>query len=388
MFYGQLYKYHKEKENKGQITALNYISELATTTGVDILGWNIIEVFGLGEEADLNKICMGPREINTKFFAKMEKDKGTEVKIKYLSEAQVQEILRVERDLFLEHRSLIDRNIEQNMRNIDGYNRKISDEFTVMKKHRDTLALGKISILPEIDAIIGSGFFKFEVLGSQVVTFKTAPVTISAKRGDGKQFSIPLGTFEVSLDFYRGRISVNPNEGNCYHADRYYHPYINADGAICWGNAATSAGQLISTKKYADLFRLLHSLLVHFDFDTTPYVGIENMEIARAKQDKLEQDKPADGDDDLSYCEHCDSTYHTSDETHGDGECYSTCGHCNEAIPEGGLCECRGAIRERDEDNWEDHEDEDQQEETSDLGLVPTSPTTPAEEPNGPTQTF
>lgn len=269
--------YGKLKE-PNQKEVLNYIADLANTTGFDISQWNIQETFFDGED-----LIRSHREINKRFFLRT-KVLEEKKQVKVLTEEQIAKIKTMEDSVF---KSLIRQSEEREIQECENLRERISrvtNSVTQLKSIRDARAqIPKISCIEWVDRVLQTGNFELfdaqNAANTPIIKFTTRPVNVSWKRGDGVEFRIPFGRFIINIYPTTGNILTLPlndtHNKNIFFND-FSFPFFHHSGAICWGNAHEAVGHLRSQGKWAEVMNLLWSLMTNYFPDGGPYIALES----------------------------------------------------------------------------------------------------------------
>lgn len=284
-----------DENRKNHIETVKYIRTLSNSVGINISTWNLFEVFGTSaggntlrtDRARINKIFwerfkagddtpppepVDKESIVTNINTWIEQS-GREFKSNYLQQ------LIQERDSALTYCNDY----------LNSYNSYLVEVIHKNKKI-ETFADNPPDIGGEITKVIDAGFFKFKSITKGVITFTTDKIVNTDKRPSaGMDLTVELGsyTIEYNLGKATGRrrnrdsvLRVLPNEDNIF-SGRYYHPHINPQGNICWGDGIDKAHQAILSHKISDAMTILAAVLTHYNPED-PYVTLYNFEKAKS----------------------------------------------------------------------------------------------------------
>jgi hypothetical protein len=249
--------------------AFQYIEQLASTTQTSIDSWNTSFLEGL----DLTD----KRALNAAFFkqAGASESKLSEEETKAL-EAAVQAAEKIAANLIKarvdECRSNSEYYLTQATEYYLNFARKLSEAH---KQHREALACeGKApQVREEFQKIFKNTFWKFhEVEAGSALSFITRSEIILTEKNPaaGIDRRVNFGLYRAKLNYGEARIHVLKHEKNVL-SGSFYHPYVNVNGNICWGNAADAAGRAIREGRWSDVMNLLASLLTTYTPEATPY---------------------------------------------------------------------------------------------------------------------
>lgn len=270
------------EQRKANLTALNYIKMLASSTNTDIKRWDILHLFGSGDGANLQA---DKKSINKIFFAKLEKlaDRKSD---DYVPIELPNELTQAIENGFrqnLEHRKKeIQHTINDQMRQFSSYNRHLNAIMAQVVELRKQIAqvdgskdpIAEIKrelqeILKEgiwVNPVIHDGHLYLNTNGNIVLTLKNEKANQDLTF-DAGQFAvqISLGNFYMKVIPYKNNSRVN--------YDRFYHPHVDLDGDICWGNARESALASLELFQIGKALKLLYAVLSQYN-DGNPYVHL------------------------------------------------------------------------------------------------------------------
>lgn len=334
----------------------NYVVQLAATTNTNIKDWELAAFESL-DPSD-------KRAINKVFFEK-QSSASTEPKV----EIDLAKTIDTMKSRFDAIKQAELRRLEASRQAALGYCRSYYQSFEqeLTKAHNDYLRIvqlkgqGAESLERPIQAILSSTFF---TLARQEYNgwlyFHTPEIRLTEKNPrSGVNREVAMGRYLIELRAEVPSVKVFTRQHNIFSAG-YYHPYVNTEGKICWGNAADTAAKLLSAMEFDKVFDLLAALLTTYSPDATPYRTLADFErISKAGGETIcEHCDELDSNCECSfcdtceqlsdecechYCEACDQRYQEGDTCDGNyctycGECYGPdemcdrhyCGICNE----------------------------------------------------------
>lgn len=324
-----------EENREKQIMIVNYIEQLASSTGINIDDWNIMEVFGTGTG---NSLVTDKRAINRILFNKF-KDRSVEEKPAGAGTVapEAQQAINNLAETILNERK---RELSDRLANCLGsteeryrrYLRALSDAVKInMELAAMSTGTGP-DISKEIETICATDFWNFEKATGNKITFVTAQDVVNTHKrpSAGLDISVNLGKFRATYDVECGNIRVEPAGNNIWHRE-YTHPHISAEGSICWGNAGSTANNMLAAFKIADAFNLLASLLVTYSHEN-PYADLGSFyekyqEARKGGRPVGESDRPPTPEGDCGNCGADNSHFNYCYE---DEEWF--CGSCEETI--------------------------------------------------------
>lgn len=266
-----------EENREKQIMIINYIEQLASSTGINIDDWNIMEVFGTGTG---NNLVTDKRAINRILFDRF-KSKNVEEKsasnTTIAQEAQ-DAINKIAENILNERKRRLSDDLASILNNVqERYNRYLRALTDANSKRLELLALTSGAgpdISKEIEIICATDFWNFESANNRYICFVTAQDVVNTfkKPSAGVDISVNLGKFRAKYCVEGGYIKVEP-AGNNVWCREYTHPHISSEGGICWGNAGSTANSMLTSFKIADAYNLLASLLVTYS-NENPYAEL------------------------------------------------------------------------------------------------------------------
>ncbi len=248
------------------------------------------------------------------------------------------------------HRQLLDRI----MSDMDTFKRAINVnerqiQLNLSSLHRKRLELDTLENRPnvveeyqkELTSVFTNPFFKEHIRsGELIILYTTNPIILNQKnKKSGVDISVNMGSYKVNLNMREASLSVHPWLDNVYSpGEPYYHPYVNSGGNICWGNADSTAHDLLANRKFGQALELLSALLTTYDPTSTPYAELYRFDNARKDaQGRPRINRPPDEDVceicedtvdacDCHHCEACDVRYADGDSC--DGQYCEACEEC------------------------------------------------------------
>lgn len=281
------------EKQKAHILAVQYIELLATQTSTKMEPWNLLDVFGIGKG---NEIVTDKKEINKKFFEKLE-----EIKSKTPAEAFALE-QRISTQIDELSREFSNREVNQLKKSRDN---AINAAVSAFDRAQSLLADARryeqqlmsyerreSTIAGQISQIAQESFWEFHQLyGENVDLITKSDVILTHKNSAaGVDLRVNMGKFAARLNLKTMNLLVYTFEGNL-NLGGFYHPHIYTNGSICWGNASSTAALKLPKGEVADIFRLLASVLVNYN-DGNPYRSLAEFQKI-AEKDAPPKDAPA-----------------------------------------------------------------------------------------------
>lgn len=278
-----------EEQRKANLAAVGYIKSLASMTNTDIHRWDILKIFGSGEGANL---LTDKKAINKIFFEKLEKlvDKKSEDIASLDSIPELSAALENSFQATMDSRkSEIQYQINETMRNIESRNNQLVQLMTSLnelQKQHSLITLNPeplLEIKKEIQEVLKAGYWVNPVVHNGYLYFNTASnIRLTHKnRAAGIDCELDVGQLAVRIrlsDFY---MDVIPYKNNiCYddggRGHRLYHPHVNSNAQICWGNALQTMQNHMKTFQLGKILTLLYALLTSYN-DAAPYIHLVNL---------------------------------------------------------------------------------------------------------------
>lgn len=287
------------------ISTLNYIKQIAAVTETDINSWDINEVFGTRG----NQLLLDKKEINKRFVemmkgavtAKVAEKTGVSKEIAELH-AQINSnigsvltsrINSLNNKVNSLHRDHLSRILDANSKLEEAV--KIQHEILALSK-------GEIDIAGHITRINNGGFWKFIKYENSKLVF-VSNKEIILRHIDPREktdISVNLGRYKVDLSINGVHVNVSSFDNGVL-VGALSHPHVNG-GSVCWGNAASTAANLITSFNISGYMQLLANLLLDYNKDN-PYMTIYNFLVARTIVDiqKMRSDKKVSSSEIAQY---------------------------------------------------------------------------------------
>ena len=270
------------------IMVINYIQNLAGSSGADISDWDIMALFGKGSGNELYK---DKREINSRFFQEFRNRQSAAVATDISQ--------RIQNNLKNHAMRLIQRKTQELQSRKDTYLRSAKDYYNSYENYVKeafnaeleirTMAGRPIDFGSQVNAIVAERFWNLINVTDTAIVFETANdiVCREVNKAARVDISVNLGKFKATLDMTSMSLKVNGSGNNINLAGRdngeLAHPHVRT-GNICWGNAQSTVQKQLSMGELIPVFRLLASLLTTYNGDN-PYASLavfKEVEITRA----------------------------------------------------------------------------------------------------------
>jgi hypothetical protein len=306
-----------------QLKAIEYIEQMASISNTDISAWDILTIFA--DEANPGRIITAKRDINKKLYAKGEEKPPIELTddqrgmIAYLDSnfkrSRANALVRFEK----EYKSKLRAATEM----YEGFESHLTAAWDTKK----TIDMINNVALPKgedvVKSILQNRFWELHDVYEATVLFRTASDIILTERNDaaGTDMRVNMGKYIASADFAAMKITVSTYTDALYSRNGYFHPYINSNGKICWGNGSGSAEKMLSMGDMKGALDLLQGVLTQYSSDTTPFESLYAFQqaelqakrqiIPRAGSERSEEDECEDcgmhpEDCECFFCDRCE----------------------------------------------------------------------------------
>lgn len=259
---------------------LDYVEQLAMQTSTRIDEWPILEILKDAPRGDR-------RAINKAFFGYTPPVKAETPKVVIPKDAEkVFEDVSKTHDLAKTNRirelnTQAERDLNQS---IEHTKRAETSRKQAWDKWKEVAALEDRPanyIANEVRRLLTEGFWKFESYTdgwlklstiNDIVMSEINPSAGINRRVNMGKFIGALRVKDAAMRVWKFRNNVLTKGGS------NYHPYVNYEGFICWGNAEATASRLLATGQVYEAYMLLGSLLGTYSPDSTPYARLMTFE--------------------------------------------------------------------------------------------------------------
>lgn len=272
----------RETALQEQINALAYLEHMAASTSTDISEWNIIELFA---EDDL--IPTDRNVLNEKFLeARSEARRGPQLSQDELIAETKKQLKNFDSSWIHERKASINAEISHYRESIQTYQRRLTETSRQMRNQMEQLEhlTSSTKLEDEIDKIAQNQFWEIERMASGSLYLRTRGSCVLRYRGE----TVDFGRFRIKIYLKTGGIVALPLENNIHYKFQYYHPHINENGGLCWGDAAGAVSEQFGMGNIAEILDLLQALLTTYNNDN-PYMAFESFEVHGARLRKVEK---------------------------------------------------------------------------------------------------
>jgi len=283
-----------EEKRKAHILAVQYIELLATQTNTRMEPWNLLDVFGVGRG---NEIVTDKKEINKRFFAKLE-----EIKTKTPAEAFALE-QRIIEQMDTLTRETTNREIANIKRDRDAAITRAVSRLSALNADLENAHAFEVRIMAlerrestvpqQIAQVVQENFWEFHQLNGPNLDLVTKSDIILTHKNPAASLDlrVNMGRFKVSINLQTFALKVFGHENNL-DVSTYFHPHVYVTGDVCWGNAAGTIGEKLPKGELKDVLNILASVLSNYN-DRNPYRPLAEFQ-AKAKNDAPPRDRPQD----------------------------------------------------------------------------------------------
>ena len=145
-----------------------------------------------------------------------------------------------------------------------------------------------LPVIQDIERLLEGGRVSLESVDkeTQIIIFKTTNECILRHINHAAKLDITvnLGLFLIKINFAHSHITCLPG-GNNVLSNGYFHPHLNNQGQVCWGNAS---GTIRDSFAIFDLKKLVETtLLVLNEYNSeSPHVSLERLSVERKIRDR------------------------------------------------------------------------------------------------------
>ena len=267
-----------------QTKSLEYIIQLAALTNTNISEWDIFELFTAGQ----GKILVDKKEINKRFFERKSEavaaataSANRTVK-KFTAMPELAAKLEEFSAVYLKNQ---ERNIK---RQLDDWTENVKRCFAQTEQSARELAKframydGLRTTSPadvmkkELAEVLAEGSWTNPVFYENCLYLNTKNnVSISCtNKAAGIDIRVDCGQLAVKIDLGNLYMRVIPYKNNL-DAQGFYHPHVNREGGICWGDAGNQVSDWMGQGRIGEMLKILYSLLFNYN-ERNPYIAIQH----------------------------------------------------------------------------------------------------------------
>lgn len=280
----KIFSRQAEENKKANLAMIGYIEHLAQTSSTNIQNWDIEELFADQTNKKLSlEILKNKSMINKVFFERkllVESDSAEEIKQVLKSiDSSVEKVFSARKKERIEN---LQNTIISERESIETVTNQMLEKISKIVRSRSELDMlenisTKDKFVSDIEEVLKGNFYKFESFQDNILTLSTKQNVISSLINPkaGLNLSVDLGKFKAVLNLLDFNLKILPHENNIK-LGGCYHPYVGTSGAICFGNAAARANELLAEMNVKGVLELLAALLTNFSDETAPHVSLSS----------------------------------------------------------------------------------------------------------------
>ena len=208
--------------------------------------------------------------------------------------------------------------------------KKISEAWTLEKEILILEGRPHNYLGTELHKLLQEGFWEFARFDGGVLHLitKNNVVLTEINAAAGVANKVVMGKYRASLDLNKMRLTVHKYKNNLVSPSRFYHPYVEQNGDICWGSAAETMTNNLALGRLYDSFQLLSALLTTYS-NGTPWERLSSFACIPEEM-RVQSRLPHDTSE--SWCNGCQESIDSC-------QCVERCGGCENPIDN---CSCDG----------------------------------------------
>lgn len=290
----------KHKDNPEQLKALAYLRHIAAMTNADINRWNISGLFGENGNSEDDRINTDKNAINKIFFQKYQEvieKKNIDTSAPLAEEVpELQEAVLKAAASNLEYRAQgLRRSIEQHLASARTYNERVKNQLEHMHKCKQELMMlegGDYAtvIKNKLNEALSSGYWVNPVVHNNHLYLNTRNKIIISheNKSAGLDIKLDVGYLAVKINLRSFDMMVIPYKNNIRY-ENYFHPHVDHNGQICWGDAYNSVAKWREQFEIGKILQILYSLLQNYNPEN-PYVSVESMHAYHTKYGRCSEE--------------------------------------------------------------------------------------------------
>lgn len=303
-----------------------YIESLVQEVGIPLSA--VEPSWFLSSAREIGSFILDRNEVNKIFFTKAKEimAKASEIKPVDISKSILKQIETA-------RKAAIDQEIKQANHDFklcvdEAYNCAKRESDYIRSAHNywikaQSLSEGKIpDMKKEIAKITKAGFWAFDgFYNDRIIRFSTKNNVVLEHKNEkaNTHFRVDLGSYFAEYDFKTPIIKIICRKDNVF-SGSHWHPHINTNGKVCWGNAEQTAVKACATFEIAKLLSIIQIILTTYN-QHSPYASIEGFQSASGQ--------PMPGKGELNKSELIEAE---AARTSAMPENYVDCQHCGRAV--------------------------------------------------------
>lgn len=267
--------------------AYKYVMGIALDLGIPSNDPKLKKIISSAEgktQAEINKKIVTLSKVTMKKRSELSEEQIKEINnIKFVDkEAQLKELNRIFNTKINDARS---------------YNEEFKNKLKeATQQSAKIMALNNseaVNNIEQINEIIANPFYEFEKVENGALCFIAGPVVINFEKRSAKvKYDINLGYFRVSIKPTISSVIVRTYKDNLLTSRNYYHPHVDTNGSVCWGNAFNAVKEMAATGDMLPAMSAIESLLKNYN-EESPY---DDISLFKEAQDQKEAMKGKVGD--------------------------------------------------------------------------------------------
>ena len=266
-----------------QVKVLEYLQLLAQQTGTPIREWDLTALFKTPDGVYDFELVTEKPEINKRFFAEVERTRGTAVDAGTRMRLDPTLITAIQEG----SNRVRNQRIEELKTNIANLRRAAEGAIINTTNHLASARQKQIELdlfennaadvyAKSLEELLTAG--SFEYIGmrdhNRQLHLATTQDFILTYKNDSQEvdLAVNVGRFLIQIELRNARIKVMPHQNNVV-VHNYYHPHVTVSGDVCWGNAGPLVTQALSGGNYAEALKLTLGILSSYN-DESPYISL------------------------------------------------------------------------------------------------------------------
>lgn len=289
------------------LKTIQYIKMIASTNNIDISEWGLWNLFAA---EDGSSFIADKKEINKIFFKHLfslvdakDKEEKKEKKEPEKTSAPFdeKEVFKAFKDAAERARGTIvaqkENQVNTAKRNMDSFFQQFTEqeksyrafqlELLSLKMMEDNADLYQ-KVVDGIKKVLEEGLFINPVCKDGIFYLNTKANTIlrDVNKAANLDVVMDLGQLAIRLDTKNNMdLRIIPYKNNIT-SGGYWHPHVQTDGRVCWGEAQTMVTGHLSTLEIGNALRLAYGLINSYN-PASPYRSLADFKLNNTKLDKI-----------------------------------------------------------------------------------------------------
>lgn len=266
-----------------QTKAIDYVIQMAGLTNTNISKWDIFKLFG----ATPDTFITDKREINKRFLAHAKMNANVSTPVEAITELDnvpglITEINKFGAGYVETQKAELKNNLQYAVENLMEAFTRVNNRLIDVVKYRSLLDAfdGKNpaeAMKKELSLVLADGSWTNPVSKDGVLYLNTKNDVIITHKNKlaGLDIQVNCGQLAVRIALHNLGMRVIPYKNNIGH-NNYFHPHVDYEGNICWGNAGKQVAEWIKKCELSNILKMLYSLLFTYN-ESSPYIHIQNL---------------------------------------------------------------------------------------------------------------